>query len=31
MYIDRNISNYIIHEDKSVQDSLGELNKEDEF
>jgi sialic acid synthase SpsE/sugar phosphate isomerase/epimerase len=27
MYIDRNISNYIIHEDESVQDSLGELNK----
>ena len=27
MYIDRNISNYIIHEDETVQDSLGELNK----
>ena len=27
MYIDRNISNYIIHKDESVQVSLGELNK----
>ena len=27
MFIDRNITNYIIHEDETIQNSLGVLNK----